>query len=71
MQPVLHVEGLAKTFHMHHLEQRLHAFSGIGFTSFRFVGFLSLSLVGTIIARFFRFVNSNNYHFYYYFVNKL
>ena len=46
-------------------------FSGIGFTSFRFVGFLSLSLVGTIIARLFRFVNSNNYLFYYYFVNKL
>ena len=32
MQPVLEVDGLAKTFHMHHLDQRLHAFSGIGFT---------------------------------------
>lgn len=32
MQPVLEVDGLAKTFHMRHLDQRLHAFSGIGFT---------------------------------------
>lgn len=32
MQPVLQVEGLAKTFLMHHLDQRLHAFSGISFT---------------------------------------
>lgn len=32
MQPVLEVEGLSKTFHMHHLDQNLHAFSGIGFT---------------------------------------
>lgn len=32
MQPVLEVEGLSKSFHMHHLDQNLHAFSGIGFT---------------------------------------
>lgn len=32
MQAVLEVEGLAKTFHMHHLDQHLHAFTGIGFT---------------------------------------
>ncbi|MBC7149621.1 MAG: ATP-binding cassette domain-containing protein [Rhizobium sp.] len=32
MHPVLQVEGLAKTFHMYHLDQRLNAFSGIGFT---------------------------------------
>jgi alpha-D-ribose 1-methylphosphonate 5-triphosphate synthase subunit PhnL len=31
-EPILHVEGLAKTFTMHHLGQSLHAFSGIGFT---------------------------------------
>lgn len=30
--PVLQVEGLAKTFAMHHLGQRLRAFSGVGFT---------------------------------------
>lgn len=30
-EPVLQVEGLAKTFTMHHLGQNLHAFSGIGF----------------------------------------
>lgn len=32
MTAVLEVEGLSKTFDMHHLGQRLHAFSGIGFT---------------------------------------
>lgn len=32
MQTVLQVEGLAKTFHMHHLGQSLHAFAGIDFT---------------------------------------
>lgn len=31
-EPVLQVEGLAKTFTMHHLGQTLHAFSGVGFT---------------------------------------
>lgn len=31
MTPVLEVERLAKTFDMHHLGQRLHAFSGISF----------------------------------------
>lgn len=30
-EPVLVVEGLAKTFTMHHLGQSLHAFSGVGF----------------------------------------
>lgn len=30
-EPVLQVEGLAKTFTMHHLGQSLHAFSGISF----------------------------------------
>ena len=29
---VLQVEGLAKTFRMHHLGQSLHAFDGVGFT---------------------------------------
>lgn len=32
MTPVLTVEGLCKSFDMHHLGQRLHAFSGISFT---------------------------------------
>jgi alpha-D-ribose 1-methylphosphonate 5-triphosphate synthase subunit PhnL len=32
MPPVLQVEGLAKSFRMHHLAQTLHAFAGIGFT---------------------------------------
>lgn len=31
MTPVLDVEGLSKRFHMYHLDQDLHAFSGISF----------------------------------------
>lgn len=32
MPPLLEVENLAKTFRMHHLDQELHAFTGISFT---------------------------------------
>lgn len=32
MTPVLHVDNLAKHFRMHHLDQTLHAFSGISFS---------------------------------------